>query len=284
MDVGRLMGGLTPMIWTLLVVGTAWTPPLVTLAWCVCAVWFDRRCVVRWPSRGSFAIIRAIIRGSTPPNGTEIERGRETGEASHTSVPVRSLLAQRQPVALVPHVFLHGLRLVLPHHVPAVVPARPFPSRSAQHARRDSTKAGRSGSARSVASAGGFLVDWLIRRTGNRKRTRRFVGMTAEGLCALGWVAAIFAPNVHCFFLAISLAALCNDMTLASRLGHVPGYRRALHRRDRRLHEHGRHAGAVGRWLTARSSTRAVHAPHWKSVENFRSEKHRRMPDSITTL
>jgi hypothetical protein len=64
--------------------------------------------------------------------------------------------------------------------------------------------------------AGGFLVDSLIRRTGDRKRTRRLVGATAETLCALGWIAAIFAPNVHLFFLAISLAALCNDLTLAS--------------------------------------------------------------------
>jgi hypothetical protein len=56
----------------------------------------------------------------------------------------------------------------------------------------------------------------MIRRTGNRKRSRRFVGVTAEALCAVGWVAAIFAPNVHCFFLAISLAALFNDLTLAS--------------------------------------------------------------------
>jgi hypothetical protein len=64
--------------------------------------------------------------------------------------------------------------------------------------------------------AGGMLVDWLIRRTGNRQRARRLLGMTAEGMCALGWLAAIFAPNVHLFVLAISLAALCNDMTLAS--------------------------------------------------------------------
>ena len=64
--------------------------------------------------------------------------------------------------------------------------------------------------------AGGIFVDWLIRRTGNRQRARRLLGMTAEGLCRSGWIAAIFAPNVHLFILAISLAALCNDMTLAS--------------------------------------------------------------------
>ncbi len=64
--------------------------------------------------------------------------------------------------------------------------------------------------------AGGILVDRLIRRIGNRKRARQLVGMTAEGLCAIGWIAAIFAPNVHLFVLSISLAALCNDMTLAS--------------------------------------------------------------------
>src|SRR6185503_16572139 len=51
---GRLMGGLTPMIWTLLVVGTAWTPSRVTwrgafasfglmgVAWCVAFARFFR--------------------------------------------------------------------------------------------------------------------------------------------------------------------------------------------------------------------------------------------------
>jgi hypothetical protein len=64
--------------------------------------------------------------------------------------------------------------------------------------------------------AGGWFVDRLIRRSGDRKRTRQWVGITAESLGALGWIAAIFAPNATCFFLAVSLAALCNDLTLAS--------------------------------------------------------------------
>jgi hypothetical protein len=38
--------------------------------------------------------------------------------------------------------------------------------------------------------------------------------MIAESLCALGWVAAIFAPSQNWFFLAISLAAMFNDLTL----------------------------------------------------------------------
>ncbi len=62
----------------------------------------------------------------------------------------------------------------------------------------------------------GWLVDRLIRRTGNRQRTRRLVGMAAEGLAGVCWIAASFAPNAHYFLLTVSLAAMCNDMTLAS--------------------------------------------------------------------
>jgi hypothetical protein len=63
---------------------------------------------------------------------------------------------------------------------------------------------------------GGVLVDKMMRLLGSRTRARRIVKMVALNLCALGWMGAIFAPNLHVFTLAISLAALCNDMTLAS--------------------------------------------------------------------
>jgi ACS family glucarate transporter-like MFS transporter len=63
---------------------------------------------------------------------------------------------------------------------------------------------------------GGIVVDRLIGVLGSRQRARRTVAIAAQLLCALGWVGAILAPNLHLFTLAISLAALSNDMTLAS--------------------------------------------------------------------
>ena len=74
------MGGFTPMIWTLLVAGTAWTLPLVTwrgafalfgligVAWCVAFAWFFR------DHPHEHSAVNAAER-------IEIERGRDTGKA-----------------------------------------------------------------------------------------------------------------------------------------------------------------------------------------------------------
>jgi MFS family permease len=70
--------------------------------------------------------------------------------------------------------------------------------------------------------AGGFLTDRFIRRTGNRKWGRRLFGVVGHGLCALCFLACVFIPKApvalytFLFFLAISLAAFWNDMTMGS--------------------------------------------------------------------
>lgn len=64
--------------------------------------------------------------------------------------------------------------------------------------------------------AGGVFVDWLARRMGDRRKARRLLGMTTLTVCALCWFAAINATSAGWFFVAISAAALANDMTLAS--------------------------------------------------------------------
>jgi MFS family permease len=62
--------------------------------------------------------------------------------------------------------------------------------------------------------AGGFLTDRFIRRTGNRKWGRRLFGVAGHGLCALCYLACLIAPTAFAFFLAISLAAFFNDLTM----------------------------------------------------------------------
>ena len=64
--------------------------------------------------------------------------------------------------------------------------------------------------------SGGMLVDALARRLGDRRRARRLLCTTMLGTCALCWFAAINATSAGWFFVAISAAALANDMTLAS--------------------------------------------------------------------
>ena len=211
---GRLTGGLTPMIWTLLVVGTAWTPALVTwrwafalfgvigVAWCAVFAWFFRDHPHDHP-------------GVNAAEQIEIERGRDTGKASHAALPVRAMLGSVNLwlICIMYFCMVYGWYFhvtYLPSYLEDRFDLDP----------RSMIGALYKGAPLWIGAfsclAGGYLVDGLIRRTGNRRRTRRLVGMTAEGLCALGWIAAIFAPNVHLFTLAIALAALCNDMTMAS--------------------------------------------------------------------
>ena len=211
---GRLMGGLTPMIWTLLVVGTAWTPAVVTwrgafalfgligVAWCAAFAWFFRDHPYEH-SRVNAA------------EQTEIERGRDTAKPSHAGLPIRSLLgsANLWLICLMYFCMAYGWYFhitYLPSYLQDRFDLDPRSIIGALY------KGAPLWLGAFSCLGGGLLVDSLIRRTGSRQRTRRRVGMVAESLCAVGWIAAIFAPNVHAFVLAISLAALCNDMTLAS--------------------------------------------------------------------
>ena len=131
---GRLMGGFTPMIWTLLVAGTAWTLPLVTwrgafalfgfvgVVWCVAFAWFFRDHPREHPAVNADERI-------------EIERGRDTGKPTRRTA-CQKPRGQRQLMAHLPDVFLHDIRLVFSRHLSAIVPAGPFPTRPAQHDRR----------------------------------------------------------------------------------------------------------------------------------------------------
>jgi MFS family permease len=64
--------------------------------------------------------------------------------------------------------------------------------------------------------SGGWLTDWFIRRTGNRKWGRRVFGVVGHGLCSLCYLACVFAPSPFTFFLAISLGSFFNDLTMGA--------------------------------------------------------------------
>jgi MFS family permease len=63
---------------------------------------------------------------------------------------------------------------------------------------------------------GGLLTDWFIRRTGNRRLGRKLFGVIGHALAGLCFVACPFAHNVFWMFLAISLSAFCADLTMGS--------------------------------------------------------------------
>jgi ACS family glucarate transporter-like MFS transporter len=64
--------------------------------------------------------------------------------------------------------------------------------------------------------AGGLLTDRFIRHTGNRKWGRRLFGVTGHGLCAISFMASLAAPTAFWFFVAGSMASFFNDMTMGS--------------------------------------------------------------------
>ncbi len=211
---GRLAGGLTPLVWTLLVVGTAWSPPLVSwrgafggfgligVAWCVAFAWFFRDS----PREHSWV------------NSTEtatIEADRDTAKASHGGLPIVRLLgsANLWLICIMYFCMVYGWffhMTYLPAYLEQRFQVDPSSILGAVY------KGAPLWLGAFSCLFGGIVVDRLIVVLGGRQRARRMVAIAAQLLCALGWTGAIFATNLHLFTLAISLAALSNDMTLAS--------------------------------------------------------------------
>ncbi len=63
---------------------------------------------------------------------------------------------------------------------------------------------------------GGFLTDWFIRRTGNRKLGRRLFGIIGHSAACACFLLCREASTAFWFFLTISLAGFCADITMAS--------------------------------------------------------------------
>jgi MFS family permease len=211
---GRLAGGFTPLVWTLLVAGTAWTPALISwrgafalfgligVLWCIVFAWYFRDL----PREHSWV---------NNAEQVEIERGRDIAKASHSGLPVRQMLGSVNLwlICIMYFCMVYGWFFhinYLAGYLERRFDVDPSSVLGALY------KGAPLWLGAFSCLAGGLLVDGMIRRTGSRQRARRLVGMAAESLCAVGWMAAVFAPNVHLFTLAISLAALSNDMTLAS--------------------------------------------------------------------
>jgi MFS family permease len=211
---GRLAGGFTPLVWTLLVVGTAWTPPLISwrgafavfgligIVWCALFAWFfrDRPRNHPWVNEAE---------------RIEIERGRDIGQATHFGLPIGHMLGSFNLwlICIMYFCMVYGWFFHMTY-LPAYLEERfqidPSSVMGALY------KGAPLWLGAISCLTGGILVDKLMRLLGSRKRARQIVGMVAQLLCALGWVGALFAPNVHLFTLAIALAALSNDMTLPS--------------------------------------------------------------------
>lgn len=210
---GRIAGGLTPLIWTILVAGTAYTPALISwrsalvlfgtlgLVWCVAFAWWFR------DRPGNHASINEAERkwiGASEALPSKEER-----------VPWGSFLRSKNVWLLCLMYFCVGYGWYFNiTYLPSFL--------KEQHGVADTSllgalyKGGPLWFGAVGCILGGWFTDWYTRRTGDLRLGRRLMGMVGHVLCGLCYSAAIFAQDALSVSLMISLAAFFNDLTLAS--------------------------------------------------------------------
>ena len=206
---GRLMGGLTPLVWWLIIIqlGVSWRDAfwvfaVIGVMWCIVFA----RCFRNRPEE--------------KPEVNEAERhliaaGRHDTEAGHKNVPWGSFLTSGNLWALCMMYFCAAYGwyfniTYLPNFMEEQYGVEPTSSLGAVY------KGGPLWLGAVACLAGGWLTDYFIRRTGNLKWSRRLFGVVGHGLCAVCYLGCLVAPSAFTFFLAISLAAFFNDLTMGS--------------------------------------------------------------------
>jgi MFS family permease len=203
---GRLMGGLTPLVWLLLVVwlGISWRATFwlfggLGLVWCLLfALWFRNR-----PEEHHQV------------NTAELQliRAGQTDEVHLEGVPWMRLLTNGNLWLLCLMYFCaaYGWYFNITY-LPDFLEQQGVDPGSAIGA---IYKGGPLWLGAVACVGGGWLTDWFIRRTGNRKWGRRLFGVVGHSVCALCCFACVFTySSPFLFFVAISLAAFSNDLTM----------------------------------------------------------------------
>jgi ACS family glucarate transporter-like MFS transporter len=206
---GRLMGGLTPLVWLLLVAGIGtYAPPLhwrgaflvfglIGIVWCV---FFALRFRDRPP--------RPVESSTDMPTDTPL--GYE-----HAQVPWRKLFTNFNLLTLCVmyacmsygwyfNITYFPSFLETQHHV------------SPQSFLGSIYKGGPLLFGSVGCLIGGFWTDRILRGSGNRVLARRIPGILGQLLCTLCYIGAAFAPNAFWVFLFISLAAFGNDLMMGA--------------------------------------------------------------------
>ncbi|WP_437222958.1 MFS transporter [Planctomicrobium sp. SH661] len=207
---GRLMGGITPLIWALLVTGTTWSPPVVN--WRGAFLLFGVLGVV-------WCVLFRLFFTDHPrsANGEPVHpvSGQSAGSHAHGAVPWKWLLTNRELLALcAAYSFVNYGWAFNITYLPAYLKERfPDPSSSTLIAIY-------TGAPLWVGAAGcvmgGYCVSWIDARLGNRRQSRCVVGMLAMLACAGWWGLASQADNLHLFCISVAMAAFCVDLTLGA--------------------------------------------------------------------
>jgi MFS family permease len=225
----RLMGGLTPLVWALLVEGisyehslpsgevrvvslwpggllpwraTFWVFGAIGILWCILFVLWFRDRPEKKPSvnAAELALIRSA--GPEPPAG----HARVPWLRIATSGNLWTLCLMYACQAYPWYFYITYLPSFL--EVQHGVPATSFWGALC--------KGGPLWMGAIGCLAGGYLTDWFIRRTGNRRLGRRIFGVAGHALCVFGFLGCMAAPTAFWFFLAISLCGFFADLTMGS--------------------------------------------------------------------
>jgi MFS family permease len=212
---GRLIGGLTPLVWLAVVEwmqlgwrGAFFLFGVIGVVWCAgFAYWFRNR-----PDQ--------------KPEVNEAERelilaGRGDVEAGHAHVPWKRLVTSWNLWALCLMYFCAAYGwyfniTLLPRFLETQYSVDPKSTLGAVY------KGGPLLFGAVTCLVGGFLSDRFIQRTGNRRWGRRLFGVVGHGLCAVCYLACYLVPKgpepmlAFWFFLSISMAAFWNDLIMGS--------------------------------------------------------------------
>jgi MFS family permease len=207
---GRLMGGLTALIWTVLVVLTGlswraafWIFGAIGVCWCILfGLWFCNRPEEKKSLNDAE---RRLIRQGI---------GNEA-DAAHAAVPWGRLFRNPTLWALCIMYFCmsYGWYFNV-NYLPAYL--------QEQHgvAPDDLLGALFKGGPLIFGAigclVGGLLTDRYIRKTGDRRWGRRIFGMFGHTLCVPLYLICLVAPNALTFALAISLTGFFNDLAMGS--------------------------------------------------------------------
>jgi len=205
---GRLMGGVTPFLWAMLVSGTGSGTSLVT--WRTAFLIFGLIGVI-W-----CLLFRMLFRDrpesdSNSPGLPVTEIPRHT----HEAVPWKWLLTHRELILLcLAYSFLNYGWAFNITYLPGYLQQRFSDSGSPP------LIAIYAGSPLWIGAlgclCGGYCVSWIDRRLQNRRRSRKLLGTTAMLGCAVCWGVASQTTNLHLFCISVAAAAFCVDLTLGS--------------------------------------------------------------------
>ncbi len=236
---GRLMGGLTPLVWVVLVEGIGslrpplhwravfWVFGVIGVAWCIIfAIFFRNRPEENHRvNRAELDLIRGKGSGAFCRNGPEGASHKRlltpfvpSEGASHKRpltpfVPWSSLLASGNlwTLCLMYACQSYGWAFYLTY----------LPSFLEDHygVKAASTlgaiyKGGPLWMGALGCLIGGLLTDWFVRRTGNRRAGRRVFGVFGHGMTVICFLICPFMPSAFWFFVAISLSGFFTDLTM----------------------------------------------------------------------